>query len=294
MKSLNSSRHLLFMPLVRRIFVTIALLSATQSQLQAYVQPEPPCDSVTIRQIHKNYRLQVRNCREELKAIEPQKSRYNRILYHSIVKGEKERFKKERDSLLTQAIERDYLNNLTSYRSSWSNLIPSYSKIQLAGGIGTVSAGPGWDYGRKSQWETDLLIGYLPKYDSKEWKITLSLKQNYIPWQIQLGRGPFQFSPLVCGAYGSLILGGDFWIREPFRYPDRSYYRFPTRLRGHIFIGERITLNIKPGMSRAHKSISFYYEICTHDLALMSIFTNKYLTLKDATSLAFGLKFQIF
>ena len=74
----------------------------------------------------------------------------------------------------------------------------------------------------------------------------------------------------------------------------QPYPRRELRLRGHIFIGERITLNIKPGMSRAHKSISFYYELCTHDLALMSIFTNKYLTLKDATSLAFGLKFQIF
>lgn len=285
---------MLIMLLIRRILITAALLSATQNQLQASAQQEPLCDSITIGQIHKNYRLQVKNSRKELKTIGFEKSKYNRELYHTLLKGNKERFKEERDSQLAQAIERDYLNNLTNYRSSWSSLIPSYSKIQLAGGIGTVSVGPGWDYGRKMQWETDLLIGYLPKYDSKEWKITLTLKQNYIPWQIQLGRGPLQFSPLVCGAYGSLILGGDFWIREPFRYPDRSYYRFPTRLRGHIFLGERITLNIKPGMSRAHKSVSFYYELCTHDLALMSMFTNKYLTLKDATSLAFGLKFQIF
>ncbi len=182
------------------------------------------------------------------------------------------------------------------YRKQWNKLIPSYSKIQIAGGIGRVAIGPGWDYGRKSQWETDFLIGYLPKYKSKYWKITLTLKQNYIPWQIPLGNTPLTFSPLSCGIYGCLLIGGgeNFWIKEPPRYPDRSYYRFPTRIRGHIFLGERFTLNIKHGMSRTHKSIAFYYEICTHDLALISLCTNKYLSLKDALSLAFGVKLQLF
>ncbi len=190
--------------------------------------------------------------------------------------------------------ETGYDKTIKQYRSSWNKLIPSYSKIQIAGGIGRIATGPGWNYGRKSQWETDFLIGYLPKYESKEWKITLTLKQNYIPWQIPLGNTPLTFSPLSCGIYGCLLIGGDFWIKEPLRYPDRSYYRFPTRIRGHIFFGERFTLNIKHGMSRAHKSIAFYYEMCTHDLALMSLCTNKYLSLKDAVSLAFGVKLQFF
>jgi len=252
------------------------------------------CDTISIRQIHKNYRLQLRTSKQEIKKSFSENNPYSYAKYRSLLGEEREKLKYGRDSLLDIAINAKYMENLTNYRSSWSRLIPSYSKIQIAGGIGTVATGPGWDYGGKNQWETDLLIGYLPKYESQEWKITLTLKQNYIPWSIKIGAGRFEFSPLTCGIYGCFVIGGDFWLKEPLRYPDRSYYRFPTKIRGHIFLGERITLNIKPGSSRAHKSISFYYEICTNDLALMSICTNKYLTFRDATSLAFGLKFQIF
>ena len=293
MKLSNSNKGMELTSIIKRVMMLVMVL-VSGAPLNIWAQQKQFCDSSTIRKIQKNYRSHVRECREELKSIYPRNSHYSRELYSTILKAQKEVFKRQRDSLFIETTEREYLNNITKYRSSWSKLIPSYSKLQLAGGIGTVAIGPGWDYGRKEQWETDFLIGYLPKYESQEWKITLTLKQNYIPWSIKLGKSSFQFSPLTCGIYGCIILGGDFWLKEPLRYPDRSYYRFPTRLRGHIFLGERFTLNIKPGMSRAHKSISFYYEICTHDLALMSIFTNKYLTIKDAASLAFGLKFQIF
>ena len=302
----------------------------TQANYTHNISHKRLCDSTTVKQIKKQYRSQLEILRHQLKdniyyknsnSNGPSRplqadngnnasnngnmvqahsqddlhmTNRNTNLYRTLLRAEKSKLKSERDSLICTAIERKYLNNLTNYRSSWSRLIPAYSKIQIAGGTGTVSVGPGWDYGRKNQWETDLLIGYLPKYESQEWKMTLTLKQNYIPWSIRIGKGTFEFSPLTCGIYGSLVIGGDFWLKEPLRYPDRSYYRFPTRVRGHIFLGERITLNIKPGASRAHKSISFYYEICTHDLALMSICTNKYLSFRDATSLAFGLKFQIF
>ncbi|MBE6230355.1 MAG: hypothetical protein E7119_07215 [Bacteroidales bacterium] len=302
----------------------------TQANYTHNISHKRLCDSTTVKQIKKQYRSQLEILRHQLKdniyyknsnSNGPSRplqadngnnasnngnlgqahsqddlhmTNRNTNLYRTLLRAEKSKLKSERDSLICTAIERKYLNNLTNYRSSWSRLIPAYSKIQIAGGTGTVSVGPGWDYGRKNQWETDLLIGYLPKYESQEWKMTLTIKQNYIPWSIRIGKGTFEFSPLTCGIYGSLVIGGDFWLKEPLRYPDRSYYRFPTRVRGHIFLGERITLNIKPGASRAHKSISFYYEICTHDLALMSICTNKYLSFRDATSLAFGLKFQIF
>lgn len=143
MKLLNSNIFTNIKFFLRRTLSMVTLILAIHGHSEAFAQPEPLCDSVTIREIHKNYRSQVKRSRKEFKAIGPEKSRYNRKLYRTLVKGEKERFKEERNSLLVQAIERDYLNNLTSYRSSWSNFIPSYSKIQLAGGIGTVSAGPG-------------------------------------------------------------------------------------------------------------------------------------------------------
>jgi hypothetical protein len=54
--------------------------------------------------------------------------------------------------------------------------------------MGLLSLGTGWDYGKRNQWETDIFFGILPKYDSKRTKITMTLKQNYMPWSIALGK----------------------------------------------------------------------------------------------------------
>ena len=53
-------------------------------------------------------------------------------------------------------------------RKSWDKLIPEYGKIQYAGNMGLLSFGTGWDYGKRKQWETDLLFGFVPKYESKK------------------------------------------------------------------------------------------------------------------------------
>ena len=47
--------------------------------------------------------------------------------------------------------------------ATWQKLIPDHYKTQFAGSIGVVSLGPGWTYGRKQQWETDLMfvIGFM-------------------------------------------------------------------------------------------------------------------------------------
>lgn len=207
--------------------------------------------------------------------------------------NEQMRNKQYADSLKQARRNARYERKLHNYRTRWEKVIPTHAKLQLAGGIGVVSVGMGWDYGRHNQWETDLMIGYLPKYSSNKGKITLTLKENYIPWSIPIGKSAFEFSPLTCGLYLNTILSQDFWVREPERYP-KGYYGFSTRIRIHTFIGERFTYNIKPKMRRSHKSISFYYELCTCDLYLISAFTNKSLTFTDIVSLAVGLKFQIF
>ena len=68
-----------------------------------------------------------------------------------------------------------YDHRIRRYRNRWEALIPVYSKIQFAGNIGLISVGPGWDYGRHNQWETDMLFGILPKYQSKKAKLTFTL-----------------------------------------------------------------------------------------------------------------------
>ena len=119
-----------------------------------------------------------------------------------------------------------YDKRVHRYRCHWEKLIPTHTKIQFAGNMGLLSFGTGWDYGKKNQWETDIFLGFIPKYQSKRTKITMTLKQNYMPWSLELGKG-FSTEPLSCGLYFNTVFGDQFWVHEPDRYP-KGYYVLPA------------------------------------------------------------------
>lgn len=185
-----------------------------------------------------------------------------------------------------------YDRRVDKYKSSWEKLIPTHQKIQFAGGMGLLSFGIGWDYGNNNQWETDILLGYLPKYSTKRGKATFTLKQNFIPWNKHIN-STFSIEPLACGLYINTILDGDFWVNEPEKYPN-GYYSFSTKMRFNIFIGQRFTLHIPPEKRFISKDITAFYEISTSDLYVVSAFGNKSLKPSDYLRLSFGLRFQIF
>lgn len=192
----------------------------------------------------------------------------------------------------TDSLRTKYEKRVHRYREGWGNIIPTYLKVQYAGGMGMFSFGFGWDYGHHNQWETDLLFGYLPRFDSSDSKLTMTLKQNFIPWQVSLGR-EYNFNPITCGIYFNTVFDDQFWVNEPDRYP-KGYYGFSSKIRTHIFVGQRFTCNIRDSRIRHWKDITFFYEFSTCDLYIVSAFTNKYLKLTDIISLSLGLKFQIF
>lgn len=185
-----------------------------------------------------------------------------------------------------------YDKRIHRYRGHWEKLIPTHTKVQFAGNMGLLSFGTGWDYGKKNQWETDVFLGFIPKYDSKRTKVTMTLKQNYMPWSLNLGRG-FSTEPLTCGIYFNTVSGNEFWVHEPDRYP-KGYYGFSSKIRSHIFLGQRLTYDIDPQRRYTAKSITFFYELSTCDLYLISAATNSYLRPRDYLSLSFGLKLQLF
>ena len=185
-----------------------------------------------------------------------------------------------------------YDKRIHRYRGHWEKLIPTHTKVQFAGNMGLLSFGTGWDYGKKNQWETDVFLGFIPKYDSKRTKVTMTLKQNYMPWSLNLGRG-FSTEPLTCGIYFNTVFGNEFWVHEPDRYP-QGYYGFSSKIRSHIFLGQRLTYDIDPQRRYTAKSITFFYELSTCDLYLISTATNSYLRPRDYLSLSFGLKLQLF
>lgn len=186
-----------------------------------------------------------------------------------------------------------YEKRIYNYHKRWHNLIPTHTVLQYAGSVGAVSIGAGWDYGKRNQWETTMMFGYLPKYNSDKSKITFTLKQNYTPWSLPLKRKQLTVEPLTCGMFFNTIFSDEFWVEEPERYP-KGYYKFSTRIRTHLFIGQRLTHHFK-GKNKRHKSITAYYELNTCDFYLVSLFTNPdYLNLTDILHIGFGIKFQIF
>lgn len=178
------------------------------------------------------------------------------------------------------------------YTRRWENLIPKYSKIQFAGGMGIVSVGTGWEYGKNRQWETDLLFGLIPKHSSKHAKVTMTLKQNFTPWNLPL-KGHFSLEPLSTGLYLNTVFGSEFWTKNPDKYP-KGYYWFSTRMRIHIFVGQRIRLTIPDRHRHYSSSITAFYELSTCDLYVIQAVTNSYLKPKDYLRLSFGLKFNFF
>lgn len=185
-----------------------------------------------------------------------------------------------------------YERRVEKYQNQWSKLIPTHTKIQYAGGMGLLSFGAGWDYGKNNQWETDVFFGFLPKYSTSKTKITFTLKQNFIPWNKDLGKN-FSIDPLACGLYINTIFDGDFWVSEPDKYLS-GYYSFSTKMRFNIYVGQRITYRIPENKRFFAKSITAFYELSTNDLYMVSAFTNKYLKPDDYLRLSFGLKFQLF
>ncbi len=195
----------------------------------------------------------------------------------------------EREDQQERRAER-HKRKLERYQSNWNKLIPKYQNLQFAGSIGLLSAGIGWDYGKQRQWESEIMFGFVPEFSSNKTKVTFTVKQNYVPWEVSLGKN-WVLEPLETGLFMNTVLADDFWVKEPEKYPS-SYYKFSTRIRFHVFLGQRIAFDA--GKHFPFRRITAYYELSTCDLYLLSKFTNKYVKMGDILSLSFGLKFHIF
>ena len=184
-----------------------------------------------------------------------------------------------------------YDRRIIRYRKHWDVLMPTQSVIQTCGNMGIISVGIGWDYGKRRQWETHLLFGIIPKYDSDAVKCTITLKENFIPWHRNLGKG-WQFEPLECTLYLNTVLGHDFWTKQPTKY-ESGYYPFSTRVRPNLGFGERFTYKIPNNRRKRVKSITMFYELSTNDIYFMRFYRNGNANFWDVFGLSFGAKLQI-
>jgi hypothetical protein len=162
--------------------------------------------------------------------------------------------------------------------------------------MGAISMGIGWNYGMRKnghrQWETQILFGYIPKYQSNRGKITTTLKQNYIPWSIDL-RNNIKFEPLRCGIYVNTVFGHEFWKRQPTRYPKKYYDFLSTEFRFNAFFGEGFTKIIPKNNRKFIKNFTLFYEISSCDLYIRSMCLDHNVKLKDILGLSLGVKLQL-
>lgn len=197
----------------------------------------------------------------------------------------------ELDTADTRPVLSRYERNRRKRIRGWAKLIPNQSCLQYAGSIGLLSAGLGWHYGRGEHWETELLVGFLPRYKTEGAKSTFTLKQRYVPWHCVLG-SRWMIEPLTTGLFFNTISGDDFWKNQPDRYP-KDYYGFSTKVRTNIFVGQRLRYNIPHSRRIFLQALSLYYEISTCDLYLISKVTNKHYPWSKTLSLAIGLRCEM-
>ena len=184
-----------------------------------------------------------------------------------------------------------YLHHHARALKGWIRLIPNQFTIQYAGSIGLANLGLGWNYGRGKHWETDLLVGFLPRYYTEHAHATFTIKQRYVPWHCRLS-SRWTLQPLTAGLFFNTISGDDFWRNEPDRYPKR-YYGFSTKVRSNVFLGQRIRYRIPSRHRLFHTAVSAYYEVSSCDLYIVSKAVNKDYPWSRTLSLAFGLRWEM-
>ncbi len=197
----------------------------------------------------------------------------------------------------------------------WMKLIPNIGCVQYAGDIGLISAGFGWDYGKRDQWETTIHVGFLPKYDTQKWDLTFTLRENYIPWSIGLGprswadtegigtlgeklqwnrRAFASIEPFYCSVFINSIFDDEFWVHEPNKYNGGDYYRFSSKVRVHFGIGSRLSFNVPKDKRSHYDKVSLYGLLSTYDLAVISAIPNEKITLSDILCLGIGIQYKFF
>lgn len=195
----------------------------------------------------------------------------------------------------------DYERRVELRQRRWASLIPNLFVVQNAGNMGVLSIGTGWSYGHH-HWETQLLWGYIPKHESSRGKLTMTLKQNYIPWNIPFSQSKnssvadiakgWSFSPITASIYLNTVFGHEFWKSQPGRYPDKYYEFMSTKFRLNVALGQRITFEIPRNRRKYAKNITLFYEISSCDLYIRSKFLDDSIPLKDIVGLSIGVKLQ--
>lgn len=162
---------------------------------------------------------------------------------------------------------------------------PDQAKVQLAGLLGLLSAGGGWDLARE-RLELDVLVGWVPARHAGDDLVTVTGKLTWLPWRASLGRR-WSLRPLTASLAVTHTTGDQFWVRLPDRYPPR-YYELPSALRASFSIGG----TVGRGVGRL-REVGLYWEVVAGDVPLASLIMNRdAVSPRDVFSVALGLRLE--
>ncbi len=188
-----------------------------------------------------------------------------------------------------------YQHHVTNAKKLWTSIVPNQFTVQYAGSTGAFNLGLGWHYGKHLHWESELLLGYLPKGVSPHNHCTLTLRETYIPWRIGLSRHRrWVFTPFTTALGINYLWGKEFWRDDSGRVTS-CYGLFNTRVRFHLAFGEELTFNIPRRHRHFVRSIRAYYQFVATDVYIVSAATNRHeLSFTDWFKMGIGLKLDLF
>lgn len=165
-------------------------------------------------------------------------------------------------------------------RITKQSLIPDHNKIQYAGGIGYISAGLGYNFGKV--YEITFMLGLQNDFlgDSKEPIITTSIKNNFNLFH------PYIISKKIC-----IIPTAGLSINWGFTYNSfdtlPSHYYFQNRINLSPFIGLKLRYHLN-NQKYYKKAVELYFELGTIDEYIKDYIDTDYVTMLDILNLAIG------
>ena len=173
-----------------------------------------------------------------------------------------------------------------TFKRPW--YVPDQAVVQFAGNVGFLSAGLGYAF-KQDKMNLDFLYGFTPGFEAKTSIHTVTGKFTYSPWRKNINLN-YTWEPFQFGTGISYSIGPQFYTALPKHYPD-GYYFWTTSFRLLPFMSTTVSKIVKdPDSVGGIKRVKAYLEVGTHDLAVLSVVTNKTLNPRDIISLAVGTK----
>lgn len=143
-----------------------------------------------------------------------------------------------------------------------AGIVPHHVKIQYAGSIGFISAGAGYELGKKKKLQGDFFYGYVPESVGGVNIHSITAKLTWLPVSKRL-KNDLKLDLLTAGMLLNYSFGRRYHLFSRTKY-SFVYYGFPTAAHVMVFAGGAITKN----------KFGLYYEFGTTDRDLVSFASN--------------------